>query len=765
MTADFPTIATIVHVPRRVGSRRRVATVAGLTVALVTLLAPALLAAPRTQGIDVSHWQGDIDWTRVARTNVGFVVAKATDGKAFVDPQYLANRGGATGQEIPFTAYHYARPNRADDDARIEADHFVDTAGLGSGNLLPALDLEESNGLNPDELRQWTWRWLQRVTARTGVRPMIYSGPYFWRTAMGDTRFFANRGYEVLWVAHWFTPSPDVPAGNWRGHGWTFWQWTNCRSVAGISGCVDGDRFHGLDLTRVTIPRLRVETSAGGRIVSDPSGIRCGSSCEAVFHPGTSVVLNAEPDPGAVFLGWSGACAAAGKTPTCSVTTLGNKKATAEFGYPLTVTTPGSGSGIVRSTPAGVACGATCDAAFPTGTVVTLRADPDDLSEFAGWAGDCGGSSTCVLTMNAPHKVSAGFADLAPPQVVFAAPTTLGGPVVATFSEPVHGIGPDNLRLRVQGTSRLVRSSLTCRAADGRRVPCDDGPVITARIHPTSPLMIGQRYAATANPSGASRKIRDRVGKAAPRTISRFRAATSIGQAGPGVETRWARVASPRALGGSYLIEGGRGATASFRFSGRSITWLTVAGPGMGRARVSIDGGFRGTFDQYASRLRTDVRRTFSGLTAGSHVVRITVTGTKRGASAGAGIAIDAFDVQRLRVNPDPSMTWAAARSAAASAGSFIHSDRSGASAGLTFRGTGISWTAVLGPDRGRAKVFVDGALVTVEDLYAPARTFGVQMTVGGLSDGVHTVRVVVAGTRRSASTGTIVALDGWSAT
>jgi len=69
---------------------------------------------------------------------------------------------------------------------------------------------------------------------------------------MGDTRWFADNGYPVLWVAHWGVNAPTVPAQNWGGRSWTFWQYTNCGSVPGISGCVDLDRFNGTSLSSVT---------------------------------------------------------------------------------------------------------------------------------------------------------------------------------------------------------------------------------------------------------------------------------------------------------------------------------------------------------------------------------------------------------------------------------------------------------------------------------------------------------------------------------
>ena len=72
---------------------------------------------------------------------------------------------------------------------------------------------------------------------------------------MGDTTWFANNGYEVLWVAHWTTAAdPTVPGGAWGANGWTFWQYTSAGVVPGIAGRVDLNRYNGSDLGAVRIP-------------------------------------------------------------------------------------------------------------------------------------------------------------------------------------------------------------------------------------------------------------------------------------------------------------------------------------------------------------------------------------------------------------------------------------------------------------------------------------------------------------------------------
>jgi GH25 family lysozyme M1 (1,4-beta-N-acetylmuramidase) len=194
------------------------------------------------EGLDVSHWQGTIDWAQVRAAGKTFVFAKATEGTSFLDDKYARNKAGAMGQGILFGAYHFARPG-ANDPVK-EADWFVNNMGLQHGMMIPAMDLEVTGGLGPTALTTWTKAWLQRVADRTGVKPLIYTSPSFWRSNLNDSRWFADNGYSVLWVAHWNVTSPSVPGSNWGGHSWTFWQYTSDGTVPGISGRVDLNRYH-----------------------------------------------------------------------------------------------------------------------------------------------------------------------------------------------------------------------------------------------------------------------------------------------------------------------------------------------------------------------------------------------------------------------------------------------------------------------------------------------------------------------------------------
>src|SRR3954468_15322880 len=123
---------------------------------------PALADAYIT-GVDVSHWNGAPDWRRAQASGVRFVIAKASQGRDFVDPTYARNKAQAEALGLKFTAYHYASPDRTWHDALAEARHFVRTAQLGGGNLVPALDLEQSGGLTATQLSRWVKAFVTEV--------------------------------------------------------------------------------------------------------------------------------------------------------------------------------------------------------------------------------------------------------------------------------------------------------------------------------------------------------------------------------------------------------------------------------------------------------------------------------------------------------------------------------------------------------------------------------------------------------------------------
>lgn len=172
---------------------------------------------------------------------------------------------------------------------------------------------------------------------------------------------------------------------------------------------------------------LQVSVSGSGRVVSQPAGIDCGSTCSASFAAASSVVLTATPAAGQVLSGWGGACTGAGAT--CTVTMSQARSASAQFAaappvqHLLRVTVSGQGS--VRSQPVGIDCGSTCSASFGSGQSVLLTATAAAGQRFAGWSGSCSGSNaTCTVTTSVDRNVGASFV-AAPPALAWQAPQRL----------------------------------------------------------------------------------------------------------------------------------------------------------------------------------------------------------------------------------------------------------------------------------------------------------------------------------------------------
>jgi GH25 family lysozyme M1 (1,4-beta-N-acetylmuramidase) len=207
---------------------------------------PSPSGAPAfVDGIDVSYHQGAIYWPGVAGSGRRFAYIRASAGTLTADTAYPANRSGARAAGLAVGAYHYGNPDSAPNDAANEAAWFLQNATIASGDLVPVLDLEVANGLDPASMTAWAQTWLTQVTAATGVQPIIYTNRSFWSSSVADTDWFARNGYR-LWVASWTTAAqPTVPGADWGGTGWTLWQHSSTGAVPGVSGAVDLDRFNG----------------------------------------------------------------------------------------------------------------------------------------------------------------------------------------------------------------------------------------------------------------------------------------------------------------------------------------------------------------------------------------------------------------------------------------------------------------------------------------------------------------------------------------
>jgi GH25 family lysozyme M1 (1,4-beta-N-acetylmuramidase) len=301
------------------------------------------------EGIDVSRWQGTIDYAAVKASGRSFVVAKATEGIGYLDPNWSKNRTAAAAAGLKVGGYHFARPDLNPTNPAGEADWFVSQLNVAPGMLVPALDLEVAGSLSTTALANWVGAWLDEVYAKTGARAMIYVSPAFWTGKLANTTKFADEGYTILWVAHWFVNTPSVPANNWGGHGWTFWQYDDCGTVPGVPNCTDLDRFNGIDLTRVTYGAdFDVAATPGSQTVEQGAGAAMAVSLDRSYFtlpinvtvsglpPGTTAKVDSSPTSG------SGA--------TIGITTSAAGTTTPAGSYPITVAA--TANGVTRTSTA-----------------------------------------------------------------------------------------------------------------------------------------------------------------------------------------------------------------------------------------------------------------------------------------------------------------------------------------------------------------------------------------------------------------------------
>ena len=184
-------------------------------------------------GIDVSHYQGEIDWNAVAAHGARFAFIKATEGVDNVDPQFATNWQAAHAAGLLRGAYHYFDPSQ---DAAKQADHFLQTVTMDDASLPPVVDVEVSGGLSPSDLSSALRVWLEKVAEGSGSKPIIYADPTFWRShIVGDFSEYP------FWIAE-YGPEAHVP-DDWSS--WTFWQHSQSGQVPGVTGPVDMDRFAG----------------------------------------------------------------------------------------------------------------------------------------------------------------------------------------------------------------------------------------------------------------------------------------------------------------------------------------------------------------------------------------------------------------------------------------------------------------------------------------------------------------------------------------
>lgn len=194
------------------------------------------------RGIDVSHYQGDIDWESIEKQGVEFVYIKATEGSSHVDECYESNRSNAEKTGIHIGFYHFFS---FESSGISQAENYIATVGELNGKLIPAVDVEfYGSQRNPDRetVNKELSDMLEYLETYYGRKPIIYSTQSFYNA-------YLKSGYEdyPLWIRNVYLP----PAQDW-----TIWQYSDRLCLYGMQGqekFTDGNVMRG-DISNMGLP-------------------------------------------------------------------------------------------------------------------------------------------------------------------------------------------------------------------------------------------------------------------------------------------------------------------------------------------------------------------------------------------------------------------------------------------------------------------------------------------------------------------------------
>ena len=266
----------------------------------------------RVSGLDVSRWQGEINWPKVAAEGHRFVFIRASIGDTYVDPHFAQNWAGARGAGLLVSAYHVMR---FDQDPQAQVDHFLAVLDGRVPDLPLVLDLERTDHASSDTITASIGVALERLESLVDRRPLIYTARWWWHRYVRSRVRWAD--YD-LWIAS-YTREPYLPR-EWTQ--WQFWQYTAKGRVAGISGrTVDLNWFNGqesdlvayaygrspeperrrpLGRARVLVRKLNVRRGPG-RQYEDLGDLHEGDVIDVLTLGGQDVWVEFEPGKWAAF--------------------------------------------------------------------------------------------------------------------------------------------------------------------------------------------------------------------------------------------------------------------------------------------------------------------------------------------------------------------------------------------------------------------------------------------------------------------------------
>ncbi len=245
-----------------------------MAVAALALALGAGQAEARLDGIDVSRWQGTINWTSVKGAGYTFAWAQSTRGTYLTNNNFIANMNNGKAAGVIMGAYHFAHP--ATNSPATEANAFWNVAGpyikADGKTLMPMLDIEEFNGhVGATSYSDWANQWYNNIVGKAtaagvSVKPMLYSSACFMANFNSSCSQFGSFIANYSGDPNTGTPWSACSSANfWGGGAWNFWQYSQTGSVPGISGAVDLDVFNGTSLT----PWIATAVPVGGPWIVD----------------------------------------------------------------------------------------------------------------------------------------------------------------------------------------------------------------------------------------------------------------------------------------------------------------------------------------------------------------------------------------------------------------------------------------------------------------------------------------------------------------
>lgn len=209
-----------------------------LTTPMYILIAPVYAFSPSSnviyEGIDVSGWQGNVNYEQVKNSGIEIVYIKSSEGSNFVDPYFNQNYANAKANELKVGFYHYLTA-RTNEEAVNEARFFVATISGKEPDCRLAMDFESFGDLSVEEINQIGITFVRTVENLSGKEVIIYSN-----TNDATNIFSGELTNYPLWVAQYEVEEP-TPNGKWST--WAGWQYTDAGEVAGINGYVDRNKF------------------------------------------------------------------------------------------------------------------------------------------------------------------------------------------------------------------------------------------------------------------------------------------------------------------------------------------------------------------------------------------------------------------------------------------------------------------------------------------------------------------------------------------